>query len=42
MKMNPGSIVADLGCGNGKYFNIRKDITVIGTDRSQGKFNFYI
>eukprot|EP01071_Lankesteria_metandrocarpae_P005678 Lankesteria_metandrocarpae@DN4088_c0_g1_i1.p1 len=28
-----GSIVLDAGCGNGKYLHLRKDITVIGSDR---------
>jgi alkylated DNA repair protein alkB homolog 8 len=32
----PGSIVADVGCGNGKYFGVRRDIFVIGSDRSPG------
>lgn len=31
-----GSIVADVGCGNGKYFAIRRDIFVSGSDRSKG------
>eukprot|EP01025_Chloroclados_australasicus_P030710 TRINITY_DN30903_c0_g1_i2.p1 TRINITY_DN30903_c0_g1~~TRINITY_DN30903_c0_g1_i2.p1 ORF type:complete len:368 (-),score=35.30 TRINITY_DN30903_c0_g1_i2:233-1336(-) len=29
-----GGIVADVGCGNGKYFSVRDDIIVIGSDRS--------
>ena len=28
------SLVADVGCGNGKYFNYRKDLVVIGNDAS--------
>jgi alkylated DNA repair protein alkB family protein 8 len=32
----PGSILADVGCGNGKYFGVRRDIFVIGSDRSPG------
>ena len=29
-----GSVVADVGCGNGKYFMVRQDIAVLGSDRS--------
>lgn len=32
-----GSLLADVGCGNGKYFGVRKDILVTGLDRSAGK-----
>eukprot|EP00803_Ostreobium_quekettii_P005720 evm.model.scf_27.9 EVM.evm.TU.scf_27.9 scf_27:65880-70787(-) len=28
--------VADVGCGNGKYFNVRNDVVVVGLDRSRG------
>lgn len=31
-----GSLVADVGCGNGKYFMVRQDIAVLGSDRSTG------
>ena len=31
-----GAIVADVGCGNGKYFGVRRDIMVFGSDRSIG------
>ena len=31
-----GSLVADVGCGNGKYFMVRQDIAVLGSDRSSG------
>lgn len=31
-----GSIVADVGCGNGKYFGVRNDIFTTGSDRSPG------
>ncbi|KAL3142945.1 hypothetical protein ABBQ38_003230 [Trebouxia sp. C0009 RCD-2024] len=31
-----GSLVADVGCGNGKYFLVRQDIAVLGSDRSSG------
>ncbi|XP_023592713.1 alkylated DNA repair protein alkB homolog 8 isoform X2 [Trichechus manatus latirostris] len=30
-----GSIVADIGCGNGKYLGINKELHMIGCDRSQ-------
>jgi ubiquinone/menaquinone biosynthesis C-methylase UbiE len=33
----PGSVVADLGCGNGKYLGVRKDLAVLGCDRSAGE-----
>jgi hypothetical protein len=28
--------VADVGCGNGKYFGVRRDLAVLGSDRSGG------
>lgn len=28
------SIVGDIGCGNGKYLGINKNLYMIGTDRS--------
>ncbi|CAF1078973.1 unnamed protein product [Rotaria sordida] len=31
-----GSLILDVGCGNGKYMNIRNDIMMIGCDRSEG------
>ena len=34
--LKPGSLVADVGCGNGKYFLVRQDIAVLGSDRSTG------
>ncbi|XP_062052944.1 alkylated DNA repair protein alkB homolog 8 isoform X2 [Lepus europaeus] len=30
-----GSIVADIGCGNGKYLGINKELYMVGCDRSQ-------
>ncbi|XP_071411017.1 tRNA (carboxymethyluridine(34)-5-O)-methyltransferase ALKBH8 isoform X3 [Pithys albifrons albifrons] len=30
-----GSIVADIGCGNGKYLGIREDLYMVGCDRSK-------
>ena len=29
-----GSLVADVGCGNGKYLGVNKQLHMIGTDRS--------
>jgi trans-aconitate methyltransferase len=28
------SILADVGCGNGKYFGVRPDVAILGSDRS--------
>uniref|UniRef100_A0A8B9FRM2 Methyltransferase type 11 domain-containing protein n=1 Tax=Amazona collaria TaxID=241587 RepID=A0A8B9FRM2_9PSIT len=30
-----GSIVADVGCGNGKYLGINEDLYMVGCDRSK-------
>lgn len=30
------SVGLDVGCGNGKYLNVNKDVFIIGTDRSEG------
>eukprot|EP00079_Xenopus_tropicalis_P021245 XP_012812513.1 PREDICTED: alkylated DNA repair protein alkB homolog 8 isoform X2 [Xenopus tropicalis] len=30
-----GSLVADVGCGNGKYLGVNKDLCMIGCDRSK-------
>ena len=32
--LEKGSIVADIGCGNGKYLGCNPDIFIIGIDRS--------
>lgn len=32
--LTEGSIVADVGCGNGKYLGINPKIHMVGTDRS--------
>jgi alkylated DNA repair protein alkB homolog 8 len=32
--LEPGSLNADVGCGNGKYLNVNEKIFTIGTDRS--------
>ena len=29
-----GSLVADVGCGNGKYLGVNKNLQMVGTDRS--------
>jgi hypothetical protein len=31
-----GDVIADVGCGNGKYFGVRQDVAVLGSDRSIG------
>jgi hypothetical protein len=33
-----GAVVADVGCGNGKYFGVRPDVMVLGSDRSAGQW----
>ena len=30
------AVVADVGCGNGKYFGVRRDAAMLGCDRSAG------
>lgn len=30
----PGSLVADVGCGNGKYLGVNRDLIFLATDRS--------
>jgi hypothetical protein len=30
----PGSVVVDVGCGNGKYMGLRPDVLTVGCDRS--------
>ncbi len=37
----PGALVADVGCGNGKYFGVRPDVAVLGSDVSQGAARRY-
>lgn len=34
LKQTPGSLMADIGCGNGKYLGINKSLYQIGSDRS--------
>jgi len=38
-KLEDGSLVADVGCGNGKYLGVNKKLHMIGTDRSFGLIN---
>ncbi|XP_075448488.1 tRNA (carboxymethyluridine(34)-5-O)-methyltransferase ALKBH8 isoform X2 [Ascaphus truei] len=35
MALPNGSVVADIGCGNGKYLGVNKDLYMIGCDRSK-------
>ena len=30
----PAAVLADVGCGNGKYFGVRPDVAILGSDRS--------
>nr|XP_029510238.1 alkylated DNA repair protein alkB homolog 8 isoform X1 [Oncorhynchus nerka] len=32
--LEPGSILADVGCGNGKYLGVNPDVIAVGCDRS--------
>lgn len=36
MSIAEGDVLADIGCGNGKYFGVRPDVIVLGSDRSFG------
>lgn len=39
--LDSGCCVVDIGCGNGKYFNVRPDLFVIGLDTSESdSFSF--
>lgn len=31
-----GDVIADVGCGNGKYFGVRHDVAILASDRSSG------
>ena len=35
-RLPAGAVVADVGCGNGKYFSVRQDVAVLASDRSSG------
>jgi alkylated DNA repair protein alkB homolog 8 len=32
--LESGAVVADIGCGNGKYFGVRQDVALLACDRS--------
>ena len=34
--LSPGSLVLDVGCGNGKYLGCEEKVVMVGTDRSAG------
>ncbi|KAF5096633.1 hypothetical protein DV451_004157 [Geotrichum candidum] len=34
LEQKPGSIGLDIGCGNGKYMSVNKDVYIIGSDHS--------
>jgi tRNA (uracil-5-)-methyltransferase TRM9 len=34
LSQSPGSVGLDIGCGNGKYLTVNRDIFIIGSDRS--------
>ncbi|KAH8820517.1 S-adenosyl-L-methionine-dependent methyltransferase [Xylogone sp. PMI_703] len=34
LSLPPGSIGLDIGCGNGKYMTVNRDIFILGSDRS--------
>ena len=36
LQLPHGGILADIGCGNGKYFGVRPDLILLGSDRSTG------
>lgn len=35
-ELEPGSLVFDVGCGNGKYLGVNPHLLMVGTDRSIG------
>lgn len=35
-ELEPGSVVCDVGCGNGKYLGVNPKLFMVGTDRSIG------
>ena len=39
LQLEPYSLVADIGCGDGKYLNLNKSIMTIGCDRSTSLCN---
>lgn len=34
LSLSPGSVGLDVGCGNGKYLTVNRDIFIVGSDRS--------
>lgn len=36
MERETGSLVLDVGCGNGKYMGVNPNLFMVGTDRSKG------
>jgi hypothetical protein len=38
----PGAIGLDVGCGNGKYLAVNKNVFIIASDRYFSCFSFYI
>jgi tRNA (uracil-5-)-methyltransferase TRM9 len=34
LEQKPGSIGLDIGCGNGKYMSVNKDVYIVGSDHS--------
>lgn len=34
LSLPPGSVGLDIGCGNGKYLTVNRDIFIVGSDRS--------
>jgi tRNA (uracil-5-)-methyltransferase TRM9 len=37
--LEPGSIGLDVGCGNGKYLTVNRDVFMVGSDRSSNLVN---
>lgn len=35
-QLQPGSVGLDVGCGNGKYLTVNKDVFIIASDRYVG------
>lgn len=39
--LEPGSVGLDVGCGNGKYLAVNRDIFIVGSDRYAHNFNTF-
>ncbi|KAI5309844.1 tRNA methyltransferase, has a role in tRNA modification [Ascosphaera atra] len=39
-ELPPGSVGLDIGCGNGKYLTVNKDVFIIASDRSENLLKF--